>query len=285
MSDAVIRADHRTTSPNSAEDMTIKRSDWRQSRLVAPIFLACLLVGWEGFVRGMGIPAIVLPPPSGVAAALLNEISSISFARNFSVTLEEIIAGFGVGSLFGIVLGILIGQSSFLERTLYPYIVAFQTVPKVAIAPIVVIWFGYGLSSKIIITAMIAFFPVIANTIVGLRSAPQDQIEMLQAYTASPWQIFRMVRFPQALPFIFVGLDVAAVLAVIGAVVGEFVGAKAGLGFLILQKNLTFDMAGVFAILIVLSLIGVGLHGLVEVARRRVLFWSSRTDDKPLNVP
>jgi NitT/TauT family transport system permease protein len=285
MSDAIIRAAHRATSPSSAEDTAIKRSDWRQSRLVAPVFLICLLAGWEGLVHGMGIPAIVLPPPSGVAAALFDEISSTSFARNFSVTLEEIVAGFCVGSILGIVLGILIGQSNFLERTLYPYVVAFQTVPKVAIAPIVVIWFGYGLSSKIIITAMIAFFPVIANTIVGLRSAPQDQVEMLQAYTASPWQIFRMVRFPQALPFIFVGLDVAAVLAVIGAVVGEFVGAKAGLGFLILQKNLTFDMAGVFAILIVLSLIGVGLHGLVEVVRRRVLFWSIRTDDKPLNVP
>ncbi|MBR0724187.1 ABC transporter permease [Bradyrhizobium manausense] len=284
MSDAVIRAVRQTTLPDS-KDLTTKRFDWRQSRLVAPVFLICLLAGWESLVRGMGIPTIVLPPPSGVAAALLSEISSISFARNFSVTLEEVIAGFAVGSLLGVVLGILIGQSSFLERTLYPYVVAFQTVPKVAIAPIIVIWFGYGLSSKIIITAMIAFFPVIANTIVGLRSAPQDQIEMLQAYTASPWQIFRMVRFPQALPFIFVGLDVAAVLAVIGAVVGEFVGAKAGLGFLILQKNLTFDMAGVFAILIVLSLIGVGLHGLIEVARRRVLFWASRTDDKPLNVP
>jgi NitT/TauT family transport system permease protein len=285
MSDAVIKTAHRTTSPDSAEDRSNKRSDWRLSRLVSPVFLICLLASWEGFVRGMGIPAIVLPPPSGVAAALLGEISSISFARNFSVTLVEIIAGFGVGSVLGIVLGILIGQSNFLERTLYPYVVAFQTVPKVAIAPIVVIWFGYGLSSKIIITAMIAFFPVIANTIVGLRSAPQDQVEMLQAYTASPWQIFRMVRLPQALPFIFVGLDVAAVLAVIGAIVGEFVGAKAGLGFLILQKNLTFDMAGVFAILIVLSLIGVGLHGLVELVRRRVLFWSSRAEDKPLNVP
>jgi NitT/TauT family transport system permease protein len=166
-----------------------------------------------------------------------------------------------------------------MERLIYPYVVAFQTLPKVAIAPIMVIWFGYGLTSKIIITATISFFPLLANTIVGLRSAPKDQIDMLKACTASDWQIFRMARLPQALPYIFVGLDVAAVLSVIGAIVGEFVGAKAGLGYLILQMNFNFNMAGVFAILIILSLIGVGLHLLVVAVQRRVLFWSDANAD------
>jgi NitT/TauT family transport system permease protein len=151
--------------------------------------------------------------------------------------------------------------------------VAFQTLPKVAIAPIIVIWFGYGLTSKIIITATIAFFPLLANTIMGLRAAPYDQIEMLTAYTASRWQVFHMVRMMQALPYVFVGLDVAIVLSVIGAIVGEFVGAKAGLGYLLLQKNFNFDMAGTFAVLVVLSLIGVVLHSLIRLAQRRVIFW------------
>jgi NitT/TauT family transport system permease protein len=133
----------------------------------------------------------------------------------------------------------------------------------------------YGLSSKIIITAAIAFFPLLANTIVGLRSAPAEQIDMLRAHTATEWQIFRMARLPQALPFIFVGLDVAIVLSVIGAIVGEFVGAKEGLGFLILQMNFNFDMAGVFAVLLILSLIGVGLHLLMMTIQRRVLFWAN----------
>jgi NitT/TauT family transport system permease protein len=191
------------------------------------------------------------------------------------VTFLEIIAGFAAGASLGMALGVLIGQSALLERVFYPYVVAFQTVPKVAIAPIIVIWFGYGLSSKIIITGTIAFFPVLANTIVGLRSAPLEQIDMLRAHTANSWQIFRMVRLPQALPYIFVGLDVAIVLSVIGAIVGEFVGAKAGLGYLIMQKNFSFDMASVFAILIVLSLVGVCLHAAIAFVQRRVLFWTS----------
>ena len=160
-----------------------------------------------------------------------------------------------------------------MERIFYPYVVAFQTVPKVAIAPIIVIWFGYGAASKVVITATIAFFPLLANTIMGLRAAPQDQVDMMVSYTASRWQVFRMVRLMQALPYIFVGLDVAIVLSVIGAIVGEFVGAKAGLGYLILQKNFNFDMAGTFAILIILSLIGVGLHALIGMAQRRIVFW------------
>ena len=153
-----------------------------------------------------------------------------------------------------------------------------------AIAPIIVIWFGYGVSSKIVITATIAFFPLLANTIVGLRAAPAEQIELMIAFTASRWQVFRLARLPQALPYIFVGLDVAIVLSVIGAIVGEFVGAQAGLGYLILQKNFNMDMAGVFAILIVLSAMGIGLHLLVNVIQRRVVFWMEGATDKVMGA-
>jgi NitT/TauT family transport system permease protein len=172
-----------------------------------------------------------------------------------------------------LVLGFIIALSPLLERIIYPYVVAFQTVPKVAIAPIIVIWFGYGAASKVVITATIAFFPLLANTIMGLRAASQEQVDMMVSCTASRWQVFRMVRLMQALPYIFVGLDVAIVLSVIGALVGELLGAKAGLGYLILQKNFNFDIASTFAILIILSLIGVGLHVLVSLAQRRIVFW------------
>ena len=205
--------------------------------------------------------------------AFWNGLLSGDFIWHLAVTMYEILAGFAVGALSGLLLGFIIALVPLAERIFYPYVVAFQTVPKVAIAPIIVIWFGYGVTSKIVITATIAFFPLLANTIVGLRAAPHDQIEMLMSYTASRWQVFHMVRLKQALPYIFVGLDVAIVLSVIGAVVGEFVGAKAGLGYLILQKNFNFDMAGTFAILIILSLIGVGLHAIISVAQRRIVFW------------
>jgi NitT/TauT family transport system permease protein len=222
----------------------------------------------------------VLPPPSAVAIALWESLRGGELHWHVAVTLYEVLAGFLVGSIGGLALGFVIALSPTMERIFYPYVVAFQTIPKVAIAPIIVIWFGYGVASKVVITATIAFFPLLANTIIGLRAAPQDQVEMMVSYTASRWQVFRMVRLLQALPYIFVGLDVAIVLSVIGAIVGEFVGAKAGLGYLILQKNFNFDMAGTFAILIILSAIGVGLHGLIGIAQRRIVFWMDMAGER-----
>ncbi|GBQ09178.1 ABC transporter permease [Komagataeibacter rhaeticus] len=248
-------------------------------RALSPVVLLVLLAAWEGAVRALHVPAIVLPAPSAVVQALWLEIRSGTLWPHFLVTCEEILAGFGIGAIVGIGLGVLIGQSRFLEQVFYPYLVAAQTIPKVAIAPILVIWLGYGLSSKIVITATIAFFPALSNTIVGLQATPREQMEMLRACTATQWQIFCMARFPQALPYIFAGLDVAAVLSVIGAIVGEFVGARAGLGYLILQMNFSFDMAGVFSILLVLCLIGICLHLAVGLVRRRVLFWTAGQAD------
>jgi NitT/TauT family transport system permease protein len=269
-----VNIDERLTGASTLEP----RRGWKDSQLTSPAVLIAFLILWEVMVRLLDVPKILLPPPSAVAVALWRDMTSGFLLPHFLVTLWEITSGFSIGAGIGVVLGVAIGQSAFLERVFYPYVVAFQTVPKVAIAPIIVIWFGYGLTSKIIITATISFFPVLANTIVGLRSTPREQIEMLRACTATEWQIFRMARLPQALPFIFVGLDVAVVVSVIGAIVGEFVGAKAGLGYMILQKNFTFDTAGVFAILIVLSLIGILLHWAVVSVQRRLLFWAESSE-------
>jgi NitT/TauT family transport system permease protein len=237
------------------------------------VLFVVLIGGWELAVRVFEIPKIVLPAPSAVAFALWQTTQSGDMLTHFAITFYETIAGFGLGALFGLATGAFVAQFPLMERTLYPYIVAFQTLPKVAIAPIIVIWFGYGVTSKIVITATIAFFPLLANTIVGLRAVPQEQVELMVAFTATRWQVFRKARVPQALPYIFVGLDVAIVLAVIGAIVGEFVGAQAGLGYLILQRNLAMDMAGVFAVLVILSAMGVGLHLLVQMLQRRIVFW------------
>src|SRR5499433_663249 len=242
-------------------------------------FVAFVAV-WEVIVRAFDVPNIILPAPSAVAEAFWSSLKSGELVWHTLVTLFEILAGFALGAAIGLVTGFVIALFPLAERILYPYIVAFQTIPKVAIAPIIVIWFGFGPSSKVVITATIAFFPLIASTVTGLRAAPQEQVEMLVTYTASRWQVFRMVRLPQALPYIFVGLDVAIVLSVIGAIVGEFVGAQAGLGYLILQRNFNRDMAGVFAILIILSAIGVGLHGLIGIAQRRIVFWMDMAGER-----
>jgi NitT/TauT family transport system permease protein len=259
---------------------------WRRhaSALVNTLLALLVLTGWEAAVWFFDVPAIMIPAPSAVFTALRTGLANGEIGAHLLVTFSEIILGFASGAAFGLISGAAIGLFPILERTIYPYLVAFQTVPKVAIAPIIVVWFGYGMASKIVITATIAFFPTLANTVVGLRAAPREQIELLIALTASRWQIFRWVRFPNALPYVFVGLDIAIVLAVIGAIVGEFVGAQAGLGYLILQREFNLDMAGVFALLVVLSALGIGLHWSVTVMQRRIVFWLDDRGDRTIGA-
>jgi NitT/TauT family transport system permease protein len=249
----------------------------RDAVILAIIIFIVTVGGWEWIVRYFKVPSMILPAPSSIIASLWRGIVSGVYLRHFMVTFIESIGGFGIGAAIGLLLGGIVGTSPLLERAFYPFVISLQTVPKVALVPIVIIWFGYGIESKIAISATIAAFPVLANTIVGLRAAPRDEIDLLTAYTASRWQIFRTVQLPQALPYILVSFDVAMVLAVIGAIVGEFVGAQAGLGFLILQRNLYFDTAGEFAIIILLSGMGVALHFLISFAHRRIVFWNPRS--------
>jgi NitT/TauT family transport system permease protein len=250
----------------------------RRRQLIAGFFVVVLLA-WHFSVTLLGVSHLIFPGPLAVLQSLYAGLASGEFLSHLWVTLYEILAGFFVGAALGFVLGAAIGQSAVLEAVLYPYVVAFQTMPKVAVAPLFVLWFGFGTTSKVVITATIVFFPVLANTIVGLRSAPREQIDLMKAFTASSWHIFRMVRLPQALPYVFAGLDIGIVLAVIGAIVGEFVGAQAGLGYLIMQRNFSMDAAGVFAILILLSLIGIVLHALMRWIARRVIFWADSFSD------
>ena len=264
-----------------------KLSVRRTVRPEVPLAIAFFVVvvgGWELLVRTLGISPLVVPTPSAVAISLWNGLASNTFTYHFAVTAYESLAGFALGAGSGLVLGSLVSQMPLLEKTLYPYIVAFQTIPKVAVAPLFVIWFGYGMTSKIVITATIAFFPALANIIVGLQAAPADQIELLRAFTASRWQIFRIARVPHALPYIFAGLDVSIVLSVIGAVVGEFVGAQAGLGYLILQRTFSMDTAGMFAILGLLSAMGILFHAAMKFARQRVVFWLETRDDPTIGT-
>jgi NitT/TauT family transport system permease protein len=256
----------------------------KPERALSILLFVVIVGGWELAVRAFSVPSIIIPAPSAVIASLVEGLASPGFLYDFWITTFETIAGFLLGASVGLLLGGFIGQFSLLERTLYPYVVAFQTVPKVAIAPIIVIWFGYGIASKVVITATIAFFPVLANTIVGLRAAPPEQLELLTAYTADRWQTFWKVKAPQAAPYVFVGLDVAIVLSVIGAIVGEFVGSQAGLGYLILQRNFSMDMAGTFAILVVLSALGIAFHTLMQWVQRRVVFWMKPMEDRVLGA-
>jgi NitT/TauT family transport system permease protein len=151
-------------------------------------------------------------------------------------------------------------------------------LPKIAIAPLFLIWFGYGLTSKVVVTALVCFFPVLVSVVAGFHSTDRDHLDMMQAFGASKWQTLVRVRVPSALVLIFAGMEIAAVLAVIGAIVGEFVGAQAGLGYLIVTLNFNLDVPGVFAVLVYLSVIGLVLHGLMRFAAKRYVFWIRRNE-------
>jgi len=247
----------------------------RPEVVLFPLSLALLVTLWEYLVAAVGMPAYILPPPSQIADTLVLQFQSANFYENLRVTSFEILAGYGLGSAFAFVLAIGVVQSKLVEKTVFPYVVALQAVPKVALAPLFVIWFGFGLTSKVVVAALVAFFPILVNTIDGLRSANQDLLELLRSLGASKRQVFLKVQLPNAMPFIFAGLDIGIVFAVIGAVVGEFVGAKAGLGFQMLQYIYNFDIAGLFAILIVLSGMGLFGHLVIRQLQKRFAGWAS----------
>lgn len=245
--------------------------------LLTPLISVLILAAWEGFARGLQIPSFIIPAPSAVIRALVRGLHSGVYVSHFSHTLAETLLGFLIGASVGLGLGALIARSPLLERAFYPYVVAFQTMPKIAIAPLLILWFGFGIWSKVAMAAMIAFFPVMVNVITGLRAVDREVIELMRSLSATEWQIFRMVRLPTALPYVFAGLDIAIVFSLLATIVAEFVGSQMGMGNLILQMNFALDVAGVFAVLIILSGLGVCLHLTVVKIQRRVIFWT-KTD-------
>jgi len=247
-------------------------------RLQNVLFGLTLLALWEAASRLFHISELVFPMPSAIAAKLVSLTVSGMIWPHLYATVVEILLGFLLGVSAGLVLGVLVSVSPVLERLVYPYIVGLQTLPKVAIAPLFIIWFGYGLTSKVVVTALVCFFPILVSVVAGFHATDKDQVDMMKAFGANKWQTLVRLRIPSALVLIFAGLEIAAVLSVIGAIVGEFVGAQAGLGYLIVTLNFNLDVPGVFAVLIYLSVIGLLLHGLMRFAARRYIFWIRRND-------
>jgi NitT/TauT family transport system permease protein len=237
------------------------------------VLIFMTLLTWELLVRGLSVPAFILPAPTSIAMALYRGIASTLYLDHIWITLAETLMGFVLGTVLAFTLGIAVALSRRIEYFLYPFIVMFQAMPKVALAPLIIIWFGLGITSKVVSAALVAFFPLMVNTIVGLRSADEDRINLMRSLAASRWQIFWMLQLPNAMPYIFAGLEIAMIFALIGAIVGEFVGATSGLGMLIQSMNFTMDVAGQFSILLILSMLGLVLNGIVGEVRKRVLFW------------
>ena len=235
------------------------------------VLLAAIFGLWEWGVRTFGIPFYILPAPSRIATLLVTERALL--AGEAAVTLLEIFLGFGIALVMGIGLALLIFASRTVERAVYPLVIASQTVPVFAIAPLLIVWLGYGMLSKVAMAALIVFFPIVVNTVDGLRAADPDIINLLLILGATPAQVLVKLRAPAALPFVFSGIRIAVATSVIGAVIGEWVGATQGLGFLMIHANAQLHIDLVFAAIAVLSLMAVGLFLAVSGIEWLVLPW------------
>lgn len=259
------------------ESDSTERQIWYATRagqmfLVVAVFIAILVLWWL-YVRVTGLSALVLPTPYEVWQSLVENTRSGLLLDHMWITLAEILLGFVLGSIIGIVLGTITSQSQLMRAILNPYILASQAMPKLALAPIMVIWLGFGIAPKVVITALICFFPLLENTIIGLTSANHYQIELFQVLQANRWQTFLKLRVPSALPVIFAGLRVAITLAVVGAVVGEYVGANRGLGALIIATQGSFDTPLMFAVFVYLTVIGIVLYKIMEMLENTFFSW------------
>ena len=209
---------------------------------------------------------------SGLA---VSPTSSLGYYLPLWGTLSNAAIGFAIGVALGLVIGSLMAEVPAIERLVMPYAFALQSLPKVAIAPLVVIWFGFGDGSKIAISALLSFFPVLINSFTGLRAVEPERLDLMRSLSATRFETYRIVKLPNAAPFIFAGLDMAVVYALLGAIVAEFLGAQRGMGVVITQAQAVSDVAGVFAALVILGMLGIVLHAIVRWTEARVVHWSA----------
>lgn len=234
-------------------------------------FAAFLLGAWELLVRVLDVQEYLLPPPSKVAQAMWEKRDYL--LENTPATLIEIWVGFGIAIAVGILLAVPVALTRFGEQAVMPALVALQNVPKAALAPVFLVWFGYGLTPKIVIAALLAFFPVVVNTSRGLRAVEPEMVQYMTTLGASRREITMRLRLPTSLPYLFASAKVAISLATVGAIVGEFLGAKEGLGHVIFRALNNFETPTMFAALVLTSAIGVASYGLVNLAERWFLRW------------
>jgi len=239
--------------------------------LLPLLFALTVLAAWELFCRASRVSPVLLPPPSAVWS-VLSENWGILFQQSVPTTLETI-TSFAVATLLGVALAVAITFSAWVREALYPNIVMFQLIPKIALAPLFIVWLGVGSRSCIVIAIFIAFFPVVISTATGLVSAKPEVIQLCRSLTASEWQMFRLARFPYAMPFVFAGMKVGVTMAMIGVIVGEFITAQAGLGYIIMFASSAGETATVLAAIVLLCGIGLALFSLVALGEIAVQRW------------
>ncbi|MBP3951927.1 ABC transporter permease [Bacillus suaedae] len=231
------------------------------------IFIIILVI-WEATVHLRDISQIILPSPSAVAMNLVQHTQSGYFLPHIMTTLIEVLGGFLVGSMIGIGLGFLVAQSKTAQEILHPYIIASQAMPKLALAPLLVLWFGFGYTPKMMIVALVCFFPLFESTVTGLSYVSQEKLALFRSLRATSFQTLIKLRVPTAMPYIFSGLRVSIVLSVVGAVVAEFIGANKGLGALIIASQGMLNTTLMFSVFILLTVMGIILYQMINLIER-----------------
>lgn len=259
----------------------VRRFAWGLAPLAV---IAAGLAVWEIWVRAAGTPVWLLPPPSGIAETLWTQRGPLG--HHAWVTLKEVLTGFGAALIVGVVLAVVIDSSRIARRAIYPLVIASQTIPVIALAPLLLTWFGYGLTPKVIVIGLIVFFPIVVNTVDGLAGADRELLDLLRTFGAGRWRRFWIVKAPGAVPMLFSGARIGVAVSVIGAVFGEFSGSRDGLGYLIRISNSQQRTSLVFAAIVVLSGMALLLFGAVAAIERLVLPWRRLvTEDDEANQP
>ena len=256
-----------TPESNSSESIAAKVVRW-----LPPLAIMVGILGlWEAYVRIFNVQRWLLPAPSVIIETMVDDAGLLS--RHTVTTVEEVIVGFAMALAAGVILASVIALSTTIERAIYPFVIASQTIPIIVIAPLLLIWIGYGLAPKFIVVALIAFFPIVVNTVDGLKSVDPDSVRLMRTLGANRRQIFMKLQMPTSLPFLFSGAKIAVAVSVIGAVIGEWVGSSQGLGYLMIRSKPQFLTERVFAAIFVLSLMGIILFALVGLIERLSIPW------------
>jgi NitT/TauT family transport system permease protein len=265
----VSREAERSAGSSAGEVLRGRLLPW----ISTPILLIAVIAGWKLVIAVFDISPFVLPQPEQVLSGMGEVVQTQDFVDHLRVTLTETLVGFGIALLLGVGMGAVLGRIDWLERALRPLIVASQVVPKVALVPLFIVWFGFGMTSKIVITVILAFFPIMLNTLLGVRSVDPGHRDVMRGLNAGKWATFWRLDYHSTMPYVFAGMEIGIVFAIIGAVVGEYLGGNQGLGYLIVLSLNNLNAEQLFAVITILTLIGFALYLAVLGLKRVFIPW------------
>lgn len=243
------------------------------SRITTPLLIVVFLGTWKAYVVAFNVSPFILPPPESVLRGLIQILREDLIMTHVRVTLTETLLGFAIACVVGIALGVVLGKVPWLERAVNPFVVATQVVPKIALVPLFIVWFGFGITSKVVIAGVLAFFPILTNTLLGVKSLDPGHKDVMASINATRWDCFWSLDLPSALPYILTGMEVGIVLATIGAVVGEYLGGNEGLGHLAVATMAAFEVEALFGVIVLLTLLGFALHMSIVGLARILIPW------------